>query len=293
MARSGLPPYFAARTPAAMHRVLVAADGGRVAGADFTPSHMLVTQSGDTVYDVNRADPWDLVSEGATAYRGRAAYGGASFVAQTLEHAVNGHRYRAKRIEAFNFAAGSWSVLLPWRYEVGGGGWCIGTINGPRPEDPFYGHTTTTTWGEDRGWACSYNGDGGFGFGAYGPVANADNWINMDTVWGTYDARDGRWRFLETGYNHLARTAWMTCSKRGDEGGGVAICAQQSAAGPGDLTSPDYFATGCRMYGVSRSWFDGALGLPICVFEGQAAINRWFSRLEALPVLQAQLERYE
>lgn len=293
----GLPAYMRARTPADMHRVLLAADGGRVVGvanSDFTPSHMLVTQIGDTVYDTNRADPWDLVAEGPGVSRGRSAYGQASgFVAQTLEHRTNGQRYRAKRIEAFNFAAGSWSVLFPWRFDVGSGGWCIGNIRGPRPEDPFYGHTTSVTWGEDRGWACSYNGDGGFGFGAYGPVSNVDNWINMDTVWGSYDARDGRWRYLETGYNHLARTAWMTCSKRLDEGGGVAICAQQTALGPGDLTSPDYFATGCPMYGVERSWFDGAIGLPICVFLDDVAISRWHSRLWALPVLQVDLERNE
>lgn len=288
----GLPAYMRARTPADMHRVLLAADGGRVAGADFTPSHMLVTEIDGTVYDTNRADPWDLVAEGPRVGRGRSAYGQASgFVAQTLEHTLGGQRYRAKRIEAFNFGTQSWSVLFPWRVDsVGTGGFFIGNVRGPRPEDPWY---PTPYYGEDRGWAVSSNGDGGFGAVMYGAVDNTANWINMDTVWGTYSAADGAWRMFEVGYNANAKTMWATCSKRLSEGGSVAFCAQQTAALTGDITSPDYFITGQMYYGVEDSRLAGAIGLPICVFEGTVALNRWSSRIWALPVLQVDLERNE
>ena len=36
---------------------------------------------------------------------------------------------------------------------------------------------------------------------------------------------------------------------------------------------------------------DGAVGLPLIVFEGSAALNAWLYRFTFLAVLQAQLER--
>lgn len=36
---------------------------------------------------------------------------------------------------------------------------------------------------------------------------------------------------------------------------------------------------------------DGAVGLPLIVFEGSAALNAWLYRFTFLAVLQAQIER--
>ncbi len=287
---AGLPPYMRARDAAAMNRVLQAADGSLT---DFTPSHMLVTEIAGRVYDVNRSDPWDLISEGPTARRGASSFGASSsFVHQTLEHTEGGRSYRAISSTAFNFGAGSWSVLFPVRYDTrADGGGVMSICRGPNIDDPDY--PTATYHGTNRGWLISLNGDGGFGYFMHGANATAD-WQNTDTIVDSYDAADGLWHFLEVGYNHVAKTGWMTMTKRVAQGGGVAICAQATTNGPGDLTATDaIFSTGSDYYSTTQSNFTGAFGLPICVFLDTVALNRWSSRLTSLPVLQAEMERYE
>ena len=68
-----LPPLLRAFSLAAIDDVLASIHG--TSRLDFTPSHALTRIVGGVVLDVNRADPWDLVSEGATATDARMDYG--------------------------------------------------------------------------------------------------------------------------------------------------------------------------------------------------------------------------
>jgi len=298
---AGLPPLLRSFTLADIGRVIQASAGAGSA-VDFTPSHALTRVCGDRIYDVNRDDPWDLVRDGPTATSGQSAIGQAEgFVHQIINTSWHGgDLWRALNLSSFNFGTEAWSVLYPWRYDsAASGGALMGNLVGPNPSDPFY---PTQYYGANRGWGQSSNGDGGFGFMVYG----ADDWHNSDTVWDSYNAADGRWRMAEIGNNPNAKTTWLTVALRTDEIAagiasglagatlGVAACADASATGCGDLTSPDVFLLGgYNYYGVREGNQDGAIGLPIVVFQGAAALNRWLYRFTSLPILQAQLEAYE
>lgn len=301
---AGLPPLMRSFTLADIGRV-IQASAGQGSSVDFTPSHALVSVRGDRIYDVNRDDPWDLVRDGPAATTGRSPLGQASgFVHQIVDTIWHGgDLWRALNLSSFNFGTEAWSVLYPWRYDQvigaesgGAGGALMGNLVGPNPSDPFY---PTQYYGANRGWGMSSNGDGGFGFMVYG----ADDWHNTDTVFESINVADGRWRMAEIGNNPNAKTTWMTVALRTDEiAAGIASglsnaqlgatgCADASATGCGDLTSPDVFLLGgCHYYGRREGNQEGAIGLPIVVFQGAAALNRWLYRFTSLPVLQAQLE---
>lgn len=298
---AALPPLLRSFSLSEIGRV-IQASAGAGSSLDFAPSHALTSVRGDRIYDLNRADPWDLVADGPAAVASRSSIGQASGFAhrtvETREH-VPLTLWRALNLSAFNFGTEPWSVLYPWRYDragVPGGGCLMGNAVGPNPSDPYY---PTQYYGANRGWGMSSNGDGGFGFLAYG----ADDYHNTDTVFGSFNAADGRWRMIEIGNNPNAKTTWMTCALRTDEistyiGSGLSNaeygatgCADASATGCGDLTSPDVFLLGgANYYGLRQGNQDGAIGLPIVVFEGAAALNRWLYRFTSLPMLQAQLE---
>jgi hypothetical protein len=278
----------------------VQASAGAGSSVDFTPSHALTSVRGGVAYDLNRSDPWDLISEGPQAAAGRSTIGQASgFVHATIETLdLATQLWRAQSIAAFNFAADAWSVLYPWRCDtLADGGLIMSNAVGPNSEDPYY--PTATYYGANRGWGPSSNGDGGFGYLMHGTLDHH----NTDTVASSYDAADGRWRWMEIGYNPAAKTSWMTCALRTDEiaaqvaaglaGATYGVCAiaKASASGVGDMTSPDPMILGGNRYGTRQGNQTGAIGLPIVVFEGTAALNRWSYRFTSLPVMQAQLER--
>ena len=113
-----LPPLLRAFSLAAIDDVL--ADIHGTSRLDFTPSHALTRIVDGTVLDVNRSDPWDLVSEGATATDARIDYGRPDFHARSLELLYGGRRWIARSTAAFNFdSLTSWSVMVPWRYDSG------------------------------------------------------------------------------------------------------------------------------------------------------------------------------
>ncbi len=299
---AGLPPLMRSFSLAEIGRV-IQASAGAGSSLDFTPSHALTSVVGDRLLDINRDDPWDLVADGPAAVAGRSSIGEASgFVHRTIEtqQEVPQTLWRALNLSSFNFGTEAWSVLYPWRYDAqADGGALMGNLVGPNPSDPYY---PTQYYGANRGWGMSSNGDGGFGFMVYG----ASEWHNTDTVWGSYNTADGRWRMAEIGNNPNAKTTWMTVALRTDEiadriadglvnaSYGATGCAAASATGTGDLTSPDVFLLGgSNYYGLRQGNQDGAIGLPIVVFQGQAALNRWLYRYTSLPVLQAQLEAAE
>lgn len=304
---TGLPPLMRAGSLAEIGAA-VQRSAGAGASVDFTPSHAIARVIGDTAYDLNRADPWDLERDGAGATIGRSPIGQAGgFVHQIIDTVWHGRDlWHAKTAAGFNFGTEAWSVLYAWRYDRvndveggGAGGALMGNLVGPNPNDPFY---PTQYYGANRGWGQSSNGDGGWGFMVYG----ADEWHNTDTVYGSFNCADGRWRMIEIGNNPTAKTTWMTCALRTDERAAMIAsglvnaeydatgCADASATGTGDLTSPDRFLLGgYNYYGRREGNQDGAIGLPIVVFQGTAAINRWLHRYASLPVLQHQLEACE
>ena len=150
----------------------------------------------------------------------------------------------------------------------------MGNLVGPNPSDPYY---PTQPTGESRVGQSS-NGDGGFGFMVYG----ASDYHNTDTVYGSFNAADGRWRWAEIGNNPNAKTTWITVALRTDEiAAGIASglsnaalgatgCADATATGCGDLTSPDPFLLGgYHYYGRREGNQEGAIGLPIVVFRAR------------------------
>ena len=296
---AGLPPLMRSFSLAEIGRV-IQASAGAGSSVDFTPSHALMSIIGDRLLDLNRDEPWDLVADGPAAVAGRSSIGqAAGFVHRTIEtqQEVAQTLWRALNLSSFNFGTEAWSVLYPWRYDSAAAGAALmGNLVGPNGDDPYY---PTQNYGANRGWGMSSNGDGGFGFMVYG----ASDFHNTDTVYGTFDAADGRWRMMEIGNNPAAKTTWMTCALRTDEiasyiasglvnaSYGATGCADATATGCGDLTSPDVFLLGgSNYYGLRQGNQDGAIGLPIVVFQGTAALNRWLYRYTSLPVLQAQLE---
>lgn len=304
---AGLPPLLRAFSLDAIGRA-IQSSAGAGPSVDFTPSHALVSVRGDRIYDLNRADPWDLVRDGPGATVSRSPIGQASgFVHNVINTIWHGRDlWHAIHLSSFNFGTEPWSVLYPWRYDRvidgdsgGAGGALMGNLVGPNPSDPYY---PTQYYGANRGWGQSSNGDGGFGFMVYG----ASDYHNTDTVYGSFNAADGRWRWAEIGNNPNAKTTWITVALRTDEiasysGAGLSNaalgatgCADATATGCGDLTSPDPFLLGgYNYYGLRQGNQDGAIGLPIVVFQGTAALNRWLYRFASLPILQAQLEAYE
>lgn len=296
---AGLPPLMRAFSLAEIGRVIQRA---AASASDYTPTHAIASVRGGRAYDLNRSDPWDLVSEGPRAAAGRSSLGhAAGFVHRTIETIdLATELWRAVSLSAFNFSTEAWSVLYPWRYDaMADGGIILGNTVGPNSDDPYY--PSATYYGANRGWGPSSNGDGGFGYLMHG---SADH-HNTDTIANSYDAADGRWRMMEIGYNPAAKTSWMTCALRTDEiaakiaaglnGATYGVCAiaRASASGVGDMTSPDPFILGQHRYGIRRGNQTGAIGLPIVVFQGAAALLRWSTRIGDLAVLQAQLEAHE
>ena len=285
-----LPPLLRAFSLAAIDDVLAGIHG--TSRLDFTPTHALTRIVDGTVLDVNRSDPWDLVSEGATATDARMDYGKPDHHSRSLEHIYGGRRWIAKSTSAFNFdSSESWSVMVPWRYDsIGlvGGGWMMSNLVGPNPDDVWY--PTPTIYGQNKGWGVSSNGNGGAcGIAVYGTTGQH----NVDITPFTYGADDGRWRMLEFGYHVGRHETWLTLAHRIDEGAGVSNILY-STGSVGDTTSPDgRFTTGQNYYGIAQSSFNGGLGLPMIAFEGTAAENRYAVRIAELPVLQHQLEAYE
>lgn len=292
----GLPALLRAFSLEDIGRAIQRASGTAL---DFTPTHALATVRSGVAYDLNRDDPWDLYSEGSEAVAGRSTIGqAAGFVHTTLETIeFSTQMWVARSLAAFNFASQPWVVLYPWRYdELANGGLIMGNNVGPNPDDPLF---PSIWYGANRGWGPSSNLDGGFGFLMHGSLGHH----NTDTIGGSYSAADGRWRMMALGNNPAAKTSWMTCALRRDEIAtqiaaglagatyGVSHCAMASAAGVGDITSPDRFRLGEFRYGVRQQRQNGAIGLPMVVLENDAALNFWLYRFTSImEVLQAQLE---
>lgn len=292
-----LPPLLRAFSLAAIDDVL--ADIHGTSALDFTPSHALTTIVRDgphsRVYDANREDPWDLVSEDELggASLARTSYGKPDHVHHSLEttNLATG-LWRAQQQSAFRFASQSWSLMFPWRYDTeANGGLILSHIKGPNPADVFY--PTPITYGQNRGWGMSANGNGGAcGMLMYGTAGQH----NTDFSAFGHNFADGRWRMVEIGYHASRKESWLTVAQRRnatDTPLAVNVL-QASASGVGDMSSTDsWFLLGGDYYGNRHANQTGGIGLPLVVFEGTPAENRYAVRLAELPVLQAQLEAYE
>ena len=287
-----LPPIMRAFSLAAIDDVLASIHG--TSRLDFTPSHALTRIVGGVVLDVNRADPWDLVSEGTTATDARMVYGKPDHHSRSLETIEGGaHRWIARTQAAFRFSTQSWSLMFPYRVDTeADGGLILSHIKGPNPDDIFY--PTPITYGQNRGWGMSSNGNGGAcGFLMYGSAGQHNTDFSAFTV----NFADGLWRMVEIGYNATANTSWLTVAhRRSDASAGAAgaVSISQTSAGLGNMSSTDgWFSTGGDYRGVRAANQTGGIGLPLIVFEGTAAENRYAVRIAELPVLQHQLEAYE
>lgn len=285
-----LPPLLRAYSLAAIDDAL--ADIHGTSALDFTPSHALTRIVDGVVLDVNRSDPWDLVSEGATATDARMVYGKPDFHSRSLETTdADTYLWRATSQAAFRFAAQSWSLMFPWRIDaLGGGSLIMSHIKGPNPDDVYY--PTPTVYGENRGWGMSANGDGSCGFLMYGSAGQHNN----DFSAYSQDFTDGRWRMVEIGYHATRKESWLTVAQRRDKTNSpMAVnVLHATAPGVGDMTNTDaWFLLGGDYYGIRQANQTGGIGLPLIVFEDTAAENRYAVRIAELPVLQAQLEAYE
>ncbi len=285
-----LPPLLRSFSLAAIDDVLADIHGTSV--LDFTPSHALTRIVDGTVLDVNRSDPWDLVSEGAGATVARTPYGKPDHVHHSLETVNLATRlWRAQYQHAFRFAAQSWSLMFPWRYDTeASGGLILSHIKGPNPDDAYY--PTPIVYGQNRGWGMSANGDGGAcGLLMYG----ADGQHNIDFSAGMYDFSDGLWRMVEIGYHASRKESWLTVAqRRGASGPGAVNILHATVSGVGDMASTDsWFLLGGDYYAIREANQTGGIGLPLVVFEDGPAENRYAVRIAELPVLQAQLEAYE
>lgn len=288
-----LPPLLRSFSLAAIDDVL--ADIHGTSRLDFTPTHALTRIVDGTVLDVNRSDPWDLVSEGPTATDARMDYGKPDFHARSLETTnLDSRLWRAKTQAAFRFAAQSWSLMFPWRYDTeANGGLIMSHIKGPAPGDAYY--PTPIVYGQNRGWGMSANGNGGAcGMLMYGSAGQH----NTDFSAFTLNFADGLWRMVEIGYDATAKTSWLTVAHRraetSVEAAGAVSVSQTSGSGVGDMSSTDsWFMLGGDYWGIRQANQTGGIGLPLIVFENTAAENRYAVRIAELPVLQAQLEAYE
>lgn len=294
-----LPPLLRSFSLAAIDDVL--ADIHGTSRLDFTPTHALTRVVHDgphsRVYDANREDPWDLVSEDEAggASLARTNYGRPDHVHHSLETVNLATRlWRAQYQHAFRFAAQSWSLMFPWRYDTeANGGLILSHIKGPAPGDVYY--PTETTYGENRGWGMSANGNGGAcGMLMYGAAGQH----NTDFSAFGHNFADGLWRMVEIGYDATAKTSWLTVAHRraetSVEAAGAVSVSQTSGSGVGDMSSTDsWFLLGGDYWGIRQANQTGGIGLPLVVFEGTPAENRYAVRTAELPVLQAQLEAYE
>lgn len=292
------PAFMTATTLYDVWQALAEAIGSTL---DMLPTHAITSIRDGMALDLNRADPWDLKADGGTAIRGESPIGAPTFMHHTMRTTRNAPaRWVALRPEAFDFSTQAWSVLFPWCVTERGAGHCfMSKLKGPRTDDIWY--PWATNLGADKGWGVTANGDGGFGLMQYGVIADpggavptkADpfGWHNNDVSPNTYAADDGRWRMFEVGYSPEAKTSWLTVAKRGSEGGGVKDVLCTSSLGAGDMHCPDeLFTLGFNYYGARIAGQTGAVGLPLIAFEGAAAINRFATRAQSLPALQAQIE---
>jgi hypothetical protein len=286
-----LPPLLRAYSLAAIDDVL--ADIHGTSALDFTPTHALTRIVDGTVLDVNRSDPWDLVSEGAGATVARTPYGKPDHVHHSLETVNLATRlWRAQYQHAFRFAAQSWSLMFPWRYDTeASGGLILSHIKGPNPDDAYY--PTPIVYGQNRGWGMSSNGNGGAcGLLMYGSSGQH----NIDFSAFGENFADGRWRMVEIGYHAALKESWLTVAQRRDKTNSpLAVnILHATAPGVGDMTNTDaWFMLGGDYYAIRQANQTGGIGLPLVVFEDGPAENRYAVRIAELPVLQAQLEAYE
>lgn len=292
-----LPPLLRSFSLAAIDDVL--ADIHGTSRLDFTPTHALTRVVYDgphsRVYDANREDPWDLVSEDEAggASLARTNYGRPDHVHHSLETVNLATRlWRAQYQHAFRFAAQSWSLMFPWRYDtMASGGLVLSHIKGPAPGDVYY--PTETTYGQNRGWGMSANGNGGAcGMLMYGAAGQH----NTDFSAFGENFSDGRWRMVEIGYHAGRKESWLTVAQRRDKTNSpLAVnILHATASGVGDMTNTDsWFLLGGDYWGIRQANQTGGIGLPLVVFEGAPAENRYAVRIAELPVLQAQLEAYE
>mgnify|MGYP007100042048 CR=1 FL=1 len=292
-----LPPLLRAFSLAAIDDVL--ADIHGTSRLDFTPTHALTRVVYDgphsRVYDANRSDPWDLVSEdeAGDAQLARTPYGKPDHVHHSLETVHLATRlWRAQYQHAFRFAAQSWSLLFPWRYDtIANGGLILSHIKGPNPDDAYY--PTPIVYGQNRGWGMSANGNGGAcGMLMYGSAGQH----NIDFSAFGQNFADGRWRMVEIGYHATRKESWLTVAQRRDKTDSpMAVnILHATASGVGDMSNTDsWFMLGGDYWGIRQANQTGGIGLPLVVFEGTPAENRYAVRIAELPVLQAQLEAYE
>ena len=286
-----LPPLLRAFSLAAIDDVLAGIHG--TSRLDFTPTHALTRIVDGVVLDVNRSDPWDLVNEGAASPDERMDYGKPDFHARSLETTnLDSRLWRAKTQAAFRFASQSWSLMFPWRYDTeANGGLILSHIKGPNPADVFY--PTPITYGQNRGWGMSANGNGGAcGMLMYGAAGQH----NTDFSAFGHNFADGLWRMVEIGYHASRKEAWVTVAQRRnatDTPLAVNVL-HATAPGVGDMTNTDaWFMLGGDYYAIRQANQTGGIGLPLVVFEDGPAENRYAVRIAELPVLQAQLEAYE
>lgn len=292
-----LPPLLRAYSLAAIDDVL--ADIHGTSRLDFTPTHALTRVVYDgphsRVYDANREDPWDLVSEdeAGDAQLARTPYGKPDHVHHSLETVNLATRlWRAQYQHAFRFSTQSWSLMFPWRYDtIANGGLILSHIKGPNPDDAYY--PTPIVYGQNRGWGMSANGNGGAcGTLMYGSAGQH----NIDFSAYTQSFADGRWRMVEIGYHATRKESWLTVAQRRDKTDSpMAVnILHATASGVGDMSNTDsWFMLGGDYWGIREANQTGGIGLPLVVFEGTPAENRYAVRIAELPVLQAQLEAYE
>jgi hypothetical protein len=292
-----LPPLLRSFSLAAIDDVL--ADIHGTSRLDFTPTHALTRVVYDgphsRVYDANREDPWDLVSEDEAggASLARTNYGRPDHVHHSLETVNLATRlWRAQYQHAFRFSTQSWSLMFPWRYDtMADGGMILSHLKGPNPDDAYY--PTPIVHGQNRGWGMSANGNGGAcGFLMYGSAGQH----NTDFSAFTWNFADGLWRMVEIGYHATRKESWLTVAQRRDKTNSpLAVnILHATASGVGDMTNTDsWFLLGGDYRGIRQANQTGGIGLPLVVFEGTPAENRYAVRIAELPVLQAQLEAYE
>lgn len=186
----------------------------------------------------------------------------------------------------------------------GFGGTFIGPLRGPNRNNPHSGNGNT--YGADRGWTLSSNGDGLYGFAFYGTegIADQDARVfrpNVDMTIGTASNVDRGFRILIAGYSpdlggagvgggYLWTADATQCPvEYFDPGGGV--------GGAGDLSCPDgRMAVGAVEYGSNTSstsdafvtYFDGVVA-AVHYFTGAAADNIHANRAAICAAIQATL----
>ena len=271
------PPILAAQTAAEVAAIL---------GGSCLPGHIVDVSAAGAV---DLLGSWHLASEGGDAVLTTTPYAPRFRGMHTNYASTN--TWIAASQTPFNFGTGSWAVLFVNRFyksppdlpnSSGGGGFFIGNMKGPKASNPILGDGLNT-YGDDRGWGISANGDGGMGF----QITGTTGLLNCDLT--GHDFTDGKFRVHVLGYNATLGFGFMT-------GAAYDLVIDPDNPGvftfqsdPGDITSTDgIFALRCEYPYLSCHATQDML--RIMSFTGAAAEALYAVRNSALQGVQHSLD---